>query len=114
MRSIVKSAALALLTMGVSFGLLAVPSLAKAAPGYTGTVTDSMCGAHHPAGQDPGECTRVCIKKGQSYALAVGDKVYTLKGGDAAELDKLAGKKATVEGTLSDNTLEVTAITAAK
>lgn len=115
MRSIAKSTIPALVALVVSLGLLAVPSLAKTAPhSYTGTVTDSLCGAHHPAGQNPAECTRACIKKGASYALAEGDKVYTLKGGDAAELDKLAGKKATVKGTLNGETLEVTSIAAAK
>src|SRR5215469_7611998 len=46
----------------------------------TGTVSDSMCGAHHMAkDKSPAECTRMCVKQGNKYALVAGTKVYTLK-----------------------------------
>src|SRR5438105_4227684 len=71
----------------------------------TGVVTDSMCGATHIAkDKTPAECTKMCVKDGMKYALAVEKKVYTLEGHEA-ELAKLAGQKVTVKGTLKGDTL---------
>ncbi len=76
----------------------------------TGTVSDAMCGATHMAkDKSAAECTRMCVQQGQKYALVVGRKVYTLEGHEA-ELDKLAGQKATVKGTLSGETLTVASV----
>lgn len=114
MRSVPKSVFLVSILL-LSAGLLASPAHAKRTPStYTGTVTDAMCGAHHMPGQEPAACTRACVKQGSMYALVVGGKVYKLKGGDAAELDRLAGARATVKGTLSGDTIEVTSVTAAQ
>ncbi len=64
----------------------------------TGIVSDSMCGAHHMAkDKSPADCARMCVKQGMKYALVVGSKVYTLEGHEA-ELDKLAGERASVKG----------------
>jgi hypothetical protein len=69
-----------------------------------------MCGAKHMG--DAASCTKGCIKKGSKYALVVGDKVYTLEGGDA-DLDKLAGQKATVKGTVDGDSMKVASVKAA-
>ena len=80
----------------------------------TGMVSDSMCGAHHMAkDKSPAECTRMCVKQGQKYALVVGQKVYTLEGHED-DLDKLAGQRVTVKGTVSGDTVNVASVTAAK
>jgi hypothetical protein len=82
---------------------------------FTGKVSDSMCGAKHMmAGASDADCTRACVKQGSKYALVVGDKVYTLEGGDAATLDKLAGQNATVTGTLKEKTITVASVAPAK
>jgi hypothetical protein len=84
---------------------------------YTGTVSDSMCGAKHAMPGDPAACTRACIAKGSKYALVVGDKVYTLETSDKealTTLDKQAGAKATVTGTEKDNTITVSSVKAAR
>jgi hypothetical protein len=76
----------------------------------TGVVSDSMCGAHHMAkDKSPAECTRMCAKQGQKYALIVGEKVYTLQGHEA-EVDKLAGKKATVKGNVTGEMVTVQSV----
>src|SRR5512147_130872 len=82
---------------------------------FTGTVSDTMCGAKHTMmpGKSDAECTRACAKAGTDYALVVGDKVYTLKG-DKAEIDKFAGEKASVKGSVSGNVIQATSIAAAK
>jgi hypothetical protein len=99
-------------------GVLAVPALAggKSAT-FTGTVSDAMCGAKHEMSGSAAGCTRGCVKHGSKYALVSGDKVYTLNTRDKAadaELDKLAGEKATVKGTLDGNSIEVASVAAAK
>jgi hypothetical protein len=89
---------------------------AKPAAGktLTGVVSDSMCGAKHMAkDKSAADCTRECVKAGSDYALVVGDKIYPLKG-DQAELDKYAGQRATVKGTLDGNNINVQSITGAK
>lgn len=91
------------------------PGQSSAAPKtLTGVVSDSMCGAHHMAkDKSPAECTRGCVKQGMKYALVVGSKVYTLEGHDAV-LDKLAGKKATVKGNVTGETVAVQSVVLAK
>ena len=79
----------------------------------TGTVSDAMCGAKHQMA-DAAACTRACIGHGSKYALVVGSKVYTLEGGDQAQLDKLAGAKATVKGTVNGDTVTVASVAPAK
>ena len=84
------------------------PAKSSAAPKtLTGVVSDAMCGAHHMAkDKSPAECTRSCVKQGTKYALVVGKKVYTLEGHEA-ELDKLAGAKATVKGKVTGETVAI-------
>jgi hypothetical protein len=73
----------------------------------TGIVSDSMCGASHMLkDKTDAECTRMCVKDGSKYALVVGDKVFVLIGHEA-ELDKLAGEKATVRGDVSGTNVKV-------
>lgn len=95
---------------------LASSALAKTAS-FTGTVSDSMCGAKHAMPGDDAGCTRACVSKGSKYALVVGDKVYTLETSDKsalATLDKQAGAKVTVMGTEKDNNITVTSVKAAQ
>jgi hypothetical protein len=80
----------------------------------TGVVSDSMCGASHMAkDKTAAECTRMCVKDGSKYGLVVGDKVYTLSGHEA-ELDKLAGEKATIKGDVSGTDVKVSSGQSAK
>ena len=100
-----------ILTMLVLVSTLALPVLAAdKEQSLTGTVSDAMCGAKHSG--EAAACTKGCVKKGSAYALVVGDKVYTLKGGEK-DLDKLAGQQATVTGTVDGDKVTVTAVKAA-
>jgi len=86
------------------------PSQSSGPKNLTGIVSDSMCGAHHMAkDKSPAECARMCAKQGMKYALVAGNKVYTLEGHEA-ELDKLAGEKATVKGTVNGETVMVDSV----
>ena len=80
----------------------------------TGVVSDSMCGAKHLAkNKTPAEFTRECVKAGSDYALVVGKEAYVLKG-DQAAIDKFAGKRATVKGSVNGNIVTVESIAVAK
>ena len=96
---------------------MAVSAFAASGKTFTGTVSDSMCGAKHMMPGDAAACTRACVGKGSKYALVVGDKVYTLETSDKtalATLDKQAGAKATVTGAEKDNTITVSSVKAAQ
>jgi hypothetical protein len=79
----------------------------------TGVVTDAMCGATHMSGQTAAACTASCVKQGSAYALVVGDKVYKLSG-KTDGLEKLAGEKATVTGTVKGESVDVQTVSAAQ
>ena len=109
------------LTCAVLLVSLSLPALAgdkksaKKASGnqtLTGVVSDSMCGAHHMM-ENAADCARACISKGSKYALVVGDKVYTLDTDDKAALDELnkhAGDKAKVTGTVNGDNIQVSSV----
>ena len=79
----------------------------------TGVISDSMCGAKHMAkDKSAAECTRMCVKQGSDYALVVGKKVYVLKG-NASDLDKYAGERVTVKGSVTGNTITAASVNAA-
>ncbi|CAN5408928.1 hypothetical protein BH10ACI4_BH10ACI4_06220 [soil metagenome] len=72
-----------------------------------GTVTDSMCGNKHMMKNlSVAACTRTCVKSGSDFALAVGDKIYILRG-NRAQLDKYAGAQVVVKGNVSGTTVTV-------
>jgi hypothetical protein len=107
---------LAALALGAA--LASSPALAAdKAQTFKGEVSDSMCGKKHMMEGDNASCTRACVGKGSSYALVVGDKVYTLDAKDKAsldQLDKLAGKQASVKGTADGDTISVSSVMAGK
>ena len=106
-----------LIIFSFALALLVPAAFAAKAQSFTGTVSDAMCGAKHMMEGNPAACLRACVQKGSNYALVVGDKVYTLTSqnpANLASLDKLANKKATVEGTADGDTITVTSVVAAQ
>ena len=81
---------------------------------FTGVLTDAHCGPRHPSksGLTAGDCARICVKQGSSWALVDGDKVYLIKG-DSPYFDKLAGQRVRVMGTLEGSTIKVQSLEAA-
>lgn len=114
MNSRAQQFAISVLTLVLAF-LISVSALSAKGSSFTGTVSDSMCGAKHAMPGDDAACTRACVSKGSRYALVVGDKVYTLETSDKKALDTLdkqAGAKVTVMGNEKDNTITVTSVKA--
>jgi hypothetical protein len=76
---------------------------------WTGTISDSMCGASH--GSTPAKaCTNGCVKKGSKYVVVVGDKVYSIANQDAPGLAKYAGDSVKVTGKMDGDAITVTKI----
>jgi hypothetical protein len=94
------------LTILASFALTSVPLFAQPQQ-LRGTVTDAMCGRKHMMkNASAAECTRACVKAGSDFALAVGDKLYTLKG-EKARIDKFAGANVVVTGDVEGSIVTV-------
>ena len=76
-----------------------------------GTISDTTCGVTHTMMKNATDkqCTMGCVKMGSKYALVVCDKVYTLEG-KAGNLEKLAGEKAKVTGTVDGTTIQVASV----
>jgi len=78
---------------------------------FSGVLTDVHCGARHPSKSrlSAGDCVKMCLKQGFAWALVDGEKIYTLKG-DSPVLDRLAGERVTVSGSLEGNTIRVQSV----
>src|SRR5688572_4749276 len=82
-------------------------TLSAAEKTWTGSISDSMCGASHK-GMDHGakkmtarECTQMCIKGGSRYVFAVGSKVYGVENQSFAGLAEHAGHTVKLTGEMS-------------
>jgi hypothetical protein len=78
---------------------------------FSGVVTDAHCGAKHTteSGQNAAGCTRLCVKTGSSYALVSGETVMGLNG-DAGFLDRFAGQRVKVWGSLEGSEIRVDSV----
>lgn len=89
--------------------------LAAAPETFTGTITDTMCGAKHGMMKDQpdDQCIRVCVKGSSEYALYDGSNVWKLS--DQKTPAKFAAAKVVVTGTADPKTktIKVTSIEAA-
>ena len=106
--------ALALVTAtgALAFGQRdADPAESGKARAFSGVLTDAHCGARHPSKShlNAGDCAKMCLKQGFAWALVDGESIYTLKG-DSPVLDRLAGERVTVSGTLEGNSIQVQSV----
>jgi hypothetical protein len=110
----------------IMLGLVATAAMLSsmsgaAAPGtWTGTISDSGCGASHDAMTEHGkkgndkQCTQMCLMKGAKYVFVNEGKVLMIKNQDLADLKKYAGDRVTISGDLMGDTITVAKIAAAK
>ena len=83
----------------------AVFSLGAMAANFNGYIIDQSC-ASKPAMKGNVACATRCIKGGSPAVLVTDDgKIYKLS--DQAKVADLAGKKVTVTGKLTDDTITV-------
>jgi hypothetical protein len=84
---------------------------------WTGKISDSMCGAKHPAGEHDGkkmsdrDCTEACVKDhGGKYVFVSKDKVYKIDNQTFAGLKTHAGHDVVLSGDMKGDTITVTKI----
>jgi hypothetical protein len=75
-------------------------SLPAAAESWTGTISDSRCGAKHAAGSTADlDCINACMKRGAVPVLVVpGGKVYSIATESVEKVTPHLGKKVTITG----------------
>jgi len=79
---------------------------------WTGTVSDSHCGAKHAkAGADAETCVEKCVSGGAKYVLVSHGKVYQVD--DQEKFKGLGGKSVKVTGSLSESTITVASVSPA-
>ena len=99
-------------TLAILLASTTTLAFAQSIQAIRGTVTDSMCGAHHMMKNlSAAQCMRECVKSGSDVALLSEGKLYTLKG-DTSSINKWAGQNVTVHGKISGSTISVVTITA--
>jgi hypothetical protein len=71
---------------------------------FTGTITDTMCGAKHTMMKDQPDdkCIKACVKGSSDYALFDGQNVFKLS--DQSKPAKFAAQKVKITGTLDPKT----------
>ena len=90
--------------------LFALSTMAWAAgKSWTGTVSDSHCGAKHNAPSDAAAaCVEKCVEGGGKYVLVVGSKVYQVEPQD--KFKGMGGKSVKVSGTAKGGTITATSV----
>jgi hypothetical protein len=80
---------------------------------FVGVVTDDHCGARHTSaeGMSSAECVQHCIRGGAHYALVNAERTYLLTG-NISQIEKSAGQRVNVTGTLQGNSVNVISVTA--
>jgi hypothetical protein len=86
--------------------LAAICSFGAFAEEWSGTISDSHCGAMHAdASEKSIACAKKCISGGADPVLLVGDKVYKIDNKDAVKGHE--GHKVTVTGKLDGDTVHI-------
>lgn len=81
---------------------------------WTGNISDAMCGKSH--GSNGGtmakdhDCTISCAKNG-SYVFVVGDKIFKIADQKMPELERHAGHRVEIAGTMTGDTITVSKVT---
>ena len=79
---------------------------------WTGTISDSMCGAKHMQGEhgtkiSEKECTEMCVKKGATYVFVSDGKVLTIANQGFKGLAQQAGAAVKLTGELKGDTVTI-------
>ncbi len=86
---------------------------------WTGTISDSRCGASHKAMTEHNKnltdraCTEACVKGGAKYVFATGGKVYELENQKDPALAMYAGESVSVTGEMDGNKIRASKISKA-
>lgn len=92
--------------------LFALVSMSAFAANFSGTISDSHCGAKHAAATKADmECAQKCVKGGADAVLVTADnKVLKIDAASKEKIMPFIGKKVTINGTESDGVLTVASV----
>ena len=103
----------------VSAGLTGASAFAAEGT-WTGTISDSACGASHAKMTDNGkkasekQCTEMCVLHGAKYVFVENGKVLMIKNQDFAGLKQYAGDRVMLSGDRSGDMITVTKVAPVK
>jgi hypothetical protein len=105
------------LVISVLAAVLGVMSASAAEKTWTGSISDSMCGAKHSADEHGGkkmsdrDCTLACVKEHSAqYVFVSAGKVYKVSNQDFAALQEHAGHRVALTGEMNGDTITVSKI----
>ena len=98
------------LFVSVSFG--SMMAVAAFGASWSGTISDSMCGAKHAGATAADQkCVEGCVKEhGAAPVLVVGDKIYKFSDDSKDKVMAHLGQKVTVSGKLTGDTITVKSV----
>ena len=101
--------------------LFIVPAALAADKTWTGTISDSMCGASHKSAIEhagkklsDADCVAACIAGGGKYVFVNEGKVYQIANQDFASLAQNGGHKVKLTGEMTGDSITVAKIEAAQ
>ncbi len=96
----------------VSVSLGSMMAVAAFGATWSGTISDSMCGAKHvDASEKSQKCVETCVKEhGAAPVLVVGDKIYKFSDDSKDKVMAHLGHKVTVSGKLTGDTITVKSV----
>ena len=88
---------------------------------WTGTISDSMCGADHSAmaakhggaadvKTSSRDCTLACVKEGGKFVFVSKGKVYNIANQDFAGLQEHAGHTVRLTGEMTGDTIQASGV----
>jgi len=106
------------LCIAVAATMLGAMCASAADKTWTGTISDSMCGAKHNTADEHGvkkmsdrDCTLACVKDHNAkYVFVSAGKVYNVGNQDFAALQEHAGHTVRLTGEMSGDTITVSKI----
>jgi len=106
------------LAIAVIVSMLGAVSAIAADQTWTGTISDSMCGAKHNTSAEHGakkmsdrDCVLACVKDhGAKYVFVSGGNVYNLSNQDFGTLQEHAGHTVKLTGEMNGDTITVSKI----
>lgn len=102
-----------LLSAALVFSMGAAFAMSSDGDHLKGYIGDSHCNAKDMGGLDARvACVKKCMKEGASAVLVVGDKVYKISNQKA--VSKYAGKNVSVDGKVTNDSIEITKVTVEK
>jgi hypothetical protein len=106
-----------ILGLGMAALFLTAGLASAAEKTWTGTISDSMCGASHKSAIEHAgkkmsdhDCVLACVEKGAKFVFVSGGKTYNIENQDMPDLKEHAGHTVKLSGEMTGDVIKVTQI----